>query len=134
MKKNFGFTLLEMVVVLVMMGIVTSLALPGLQKMYDSVSASLERKDVAMAINRLALDVRQSGRPLTLENYPSDISKVPKTFSARLSELDVSLQFKEPLVITANGFCPYENIVSVIKGAQTYQLKLRAPDCRVVNE
>lgn len=129
-----GFTLLEMVVVLVMMGIVTSLALPGLQKMYDSMAVSLARKDLAMAINHLALDVRHSGHALRLNNYPADIADLPQAFVKRLSGLDVSLQFHEPLFITAGGFCPYENIVDVSKGAKTYQLRLRAPDCRVVAE
>jgi len=134
MKKILGFTLLEMVVVLVMMGIVTSLALPGLQKMYDSMEASLARKDLVMILNHLALDVRHHGHALLLSNYPADIADLPQAFVKRLSVLDVSLQFDEPLYVTAGGFCPRENIVKVSKGARTYSLGLRAPDCRVIEE
>ncbi|MEN0037216.1 MAG: type II secretion system protein [Cellvibrio sp.] len=134
MKKTGGFTLLEMVVVLVMMGIVTSLALPGLQKMYDSMAASLARKDLAMAINNLALDVRHGGHSIQLSNYPADISVLPPASVERLADLGMSLQFDAPLFITAGGFCPYERTVKVIKGVQEYQLRLRAPDCRVVSE
>jgi prepilin-type N-terminal cleavage/methylation domain-containing protein len=132
MKRSLGFTLLEMVVVLVIMGIVTSLALPGLQKMYDSMAASLARKELTMALNNLALDVRDSGHNLLFTNYPADIEILPPSFVKRLAELDVSLQFDEPLYVTAGGFCPDGRVVKIIKETQAYQLTLRSPDCRVL--
>lgn len=131
MLYSRGFTLLEMVVVLVLMGIVTSLTLPGLQKMYDGMSASLSRNELRSVMNTLALDVRSEGRPIEFRHYPADAKLLPNAFLERLKPLNVSLELEQPLRITASGFCPEAGIIKVIKGTQEYSLLLRSPDCRI---
>lgn len=133
MMQSRGFTLLEMVVVLVIMGIITSLALPGLQKMYDAMRASLDRNELRAVLNHLALDVRNDGRPLTFFAYPADSSKLPTAFIKRIEPLDITLQFDQPLAITSSGFCPAAAKVKVTKGSQSYDLTVRSPDCRIIN-
>jgi prepilin-type N-terminal cleavage/methylation domain-containing protein len=134
MRTNNGFTLLEMVVVLVIMGVVSSLAVPGLQKMYDSMSASLMRNELSASLNNLALDVRAQGRSLVFRGYPASSDVLPGRFLKRLEVLDVTLEMQEPLLITAAGFCPHAGVMKVIKGEKSYLLNLRSPDCRVVPE
>jgi len=132
MNHNRGFTLLEMVVVLVLMGIITSLALPGLQKMYDGMASSLSRNELRSVLNTLALDVRAEGRGLEFNNYPADSDFLPKAFLKRIEPLGVSLAMEQPLLITPSGFCPYPGVIQVTKGVQNYSLTLRSPDCRVL--
>ena len=132
MNHNRGFTLLEMVVVLVLMGIITSLALPGLQKMYDGMASSLSRNELRSVLNTLALDVRAEGRGLEFNNYPADSELLPKAFLKLMEPLNVSLSMEQPLLITPSGFCPYPGVIQVTKGSQQYSLTLRSPDCRVL--
>jgi len=134
MQISRGFTLLEMVVVLVMMGIVTSLALPGLQKMYDSMSSSLERNELNAVLNNLALDVRAEARAINFNSYPEGSHELPQRFLKRIEPLNVSLTMQEPLSITSTGFCPNAGVVRVTKGTKDYFLRLRSPDCHVVME
>ena len=61
-STNAGFTLLEMVVVLVLIGMMTALVGPNLQAAYSATAGATERQDLALAMNRLALDVRDAGR------------------------------------------------------------------------
>lgn len=134
MRRTQGFTLLEMVVVLVLMGIVTSLALPGLQKMYDSMAASLSRNELRSVLNNLALDVRADGHALSFSEYPAQSNRFPKEFIKRMEPLGVSLTLEQPLLITPSGFCPHPALIKVTKGAQQYSLTMRSPDCRVSSE
>lgn len=134
MHISRGFTLLEMVVVLVMMGIVTSLALPGLQKMYDSMSSSLERNELNSVLNNLALDVRAEARAVVFSNYPEESHLLPQRFLKRMEPLNVSLKMQKPLLITSAGFCPSAGVVRVVKGSRNYSLTLRSPDCHVILE
>ena len=131
MRRTYGFTLLEMVVVLVLMGIVTSLALPGLQKMYDSMAASLSRNELRAVLNNLALDVRAEGHTLSFSEYPAQSDRFPKAFIKRIEPLGVSLTLERPLLITPSGFCPYPALIKITKGVQQYSLTLRSPDCQV---
>jgi len=134
MNPNRGFTLLEMVVVLVLMGIITSLALPGLQKMYDGMASSLSRNELRSVLNTLALDVRAEGKGLLFSNYPADSDLLPRAFLKRITPLNISLTMEQPLLITPSGFCPLPGVVQVIKGSQRYSLTLRSPDCRVLTQ
>lgn len=132
MHSSRGFTLLEMIVVLVIMGIITSLALPGLQKMYDGMRTSLDRNELVTVLNSLALNVRNYGHPVLFSAYPADAAQLPSQFVQRLDALNVSLQFDSPLLITSSGFCPAAVTLNVIKGTQSYRITMRSPDCRVI--
>ena len=127
-----GFTILEMVVVLVMIGLVTSLALPGLQRMYDSMSDSLERDEVNFALNGLALDVRNQGQSLYFTDYPNNKDPLPMDFLSRLEKLDVKIKADQPILVTYAGFCPVDGQLIVQLSSRKYPLVLRSPDCRVV--
>lgn len=127
-----GFTILEMLVVLVMMGFIGSLAMPGLQKMYDSMSRALARNELHATLNSLALSVRESGRTTVLTSYPQQSALLPEKFSHRLKNLNVRLAAATPIVITASGFCPEGGAILVSQGEYNYEISLRSPDCRVL--
>lgn len=126
-----GFTILEMVVVLVMIGLVTSLALPGLQRMYDSMAASLDRDEISFALNNLALDVRNQGTSLYFSNYPDNTDALPDAFLVRMKELQVKINAERPILITSAGFCPEAGRLSVRLASREYFVMLRTPDCRI---
>ncbi|MFC3114966.1 type II secretion system protein [Cellvibrio fontiphilus] len=131
LRKSSGFTILEMVVVLVMIGLIASLALPGLQKMFDAMEASIQRDNISFALNSLSQDVRDTRTALYFERYPENSDPLPTVFLDRLAELEVKVQAQSPILITASGFCPISTAISVFSGSRHYDLVLRAPDCRV---
>lgn len=131
LRKSSGFTILEMVVVLVMIGLIASLALPGLQKMYDAMEASIQRDNISFALNSLSQDVRDTRTTIYFERYPENSDPLPTVFLDRLAVLGIKIQAQSPILITASGFCPLSTGISVFNGSRSYDLVLRAPDCRV---
>ncbi len=67
-----GFTLLEMLVVLLLGGLIAALAMPGLTGMVGSLQRSVERAAINDAVQALPLVVREHGRPVTLGSLPSE--------------------------------------------------------------
>lgn len=117
---------------MVLIGVVTSLAIPGVQKMYGSMERSLKRKDLHAALNSLALLVQTSGSPVTFKGFPAEPGELPQAFIDRLAELDISLAAEAPIYISAAGFCPEGGKLIVTSGRTQYALSLREIDCRVV--
>ena len=55
MLYNRGFTLLELMVVLVLMGLVVGVVLPRMSKVYDRTQAAFELEDVRLSVARIPL-------------------------------------------------------------------------------
>lgn len=122
-----------MVIVMVLMGVVSSLAMPGVQRMYDSMNRQLVRNELHAAINSLALLVSEAGRAVVIQGYPADAAILPVKFTERLNAIEVSFSLAEPLYISALGFCPVGAELLVAQGETQYSVFLRSPDCRVID-
>ncbi|MFA7555324.1 MAG: prepilin-type N-terminal cleavage/methylation domain-containing protein [Spongiibacteraceae bacterium] len=133
-RQNQGFTLLEMVVVLVLVGVVTGLVLPGLQRMYDSLSLALDRDELVAQLSSLALQVRHSGRDSYFAGYNPDmdmsLQALPEGFKSYISSSEWQMAVDDTILITAAGFCPVGGRVKVSRGEKTFELYLRSPDCK----
>lgn len=132
--RSTGFTLLEMVVVLVLVGVVSGLALPGLQRMYDSMMFALDRDDLLASFGSLALQVRHSGQDSYFAGYSHDMDLsqhvLPVDFKSYLSSSDWRMAVNHPILITAAGFCPLGGRVKVFGGQREFEIHLRSPDCK----
>ena len=131
---NAGFTLLEMVVVLVLLGVATALTMPAVIKMHEASVNSNIRNQINAAFNALPVYVLQSGQEVYLTKYPENPYPLPQEFSDVLSEENVTLALEHPLQISPLGFCVEETKIWVSHGSWRYRLVLRSPDCRVVNQ
>lgn len=130
--RTSGFTLLEMVVVLVLVGLITSLALPGLNRMYDSMNAALIRDELRASLNALPLAVRQQGRALQMSHFPDDTAThLPEEIRQRWQQLEVQWQAEPALFISASGFCPEPSTLNISLSGRTYTAYTRSPDCRL---
>ncbi|WP_334021627.1 prepilin-type N-terminal cleavage/methylation domain-containing protein [Alteromonas sp. S015] len=67
-----GYTLLELLVVLVLMGLLMGIATPKVMQLYQSVQFSLERDDILFQLENLSFNVYKSGQPFELHSLAND--------------------------------------------------------------
>ena len=154
-----GFTLLELLVVLVLVGLVTTLALPNLERLQGSVTRKTERDyilDQIAGLGREAMLKRrayvvfgspgeqQAGAPGTGGETASASARRPRSgpardgFGTRGHErypIDLpdgwEIQLDEPLVVYANGLCLGAGLSLYHQGAEDVRVVLEPPYCRV---
>lgn len=119
-----GFTLLEMLVVLVILGLAASLVAPPLARTFDRVSEAGDRDSVRRELAALPMLARRGGVHVRIaagQPIPSSLISVPTGWSViALTELRVE----------SSGFC--EDASVQMRGpSQVLDLRLLAPDCRV---
>lgn len=120
-----GFTLLEVLVVLVIISMAVAVIGPRLQKTYDAVVSSGERREVIRQIERLPMLARE---------------KRGLSFVAGSDEMNTTLQLPEGwrvfpvgvLVVESSGACrPAKLRLQKQAEGATELVDLRSPDCRV---
>lgn len=75
--KGRGFTLLEMLVVLVLISVIAGLTLPRLSRLYDSTLYSFDRAQVMGRIEGLGLQALQQGSGISLGGGADSDGKLP---------------------------------------------------------
>ncbi len=131
MKSNRGFTLIEMVVVLGIMAILATLALPALQKMYESLQRSVAREDMVDTLGSIAIWVRHGGDSVILDSFPGGSANLPSVISQKLMEQKLTFLAAQPILITGAGLCPIDGKIIAVREGVSYRLNMRSPDCRV---
>ena len=131
-----GFTLLELMVVLTLVGLVAALAAPNLQGLYGSVTRATERDYILDQFADLGAEALLRGRdyvvldaasatgeaaipPVGYEAYPLD---VPAGWQVRLDR---------PLFVRANGVCLGGAATLLHQESAPVRIELRPPYCRV---
>jgi len=131
--KHSGFTLLELMVVLVLLGVITSLALPNLTRLYESISLKLERDDIVdqlQGLGGLALSSRQA--LIVSMRAPIDSSADSgQNYIVHSLALPVGwhVELDRDLIVRANGVCLGAE-VSIFHLGEVYAVvDLKAPYC-----
>ncbi len=131
-----GYTLLEMIVVLVIMGMATALAGTWLFTVIGTWRANVDRDSVLGEIQHLPIIVREIGAGLTLHALPapatSGVAAVPaRVASAVRLPRGWQVRFDPPLRILGNGACRDAHFV--LKGGDRHWgARVEAPFCTVV--
>ncbi len=67
-----GFTLLEMIVVLTIIGLISAISFPRLSKVYERVTVSTQKDDLANQLKLLSFKAYQTGQAFSLEQATSN--------------------------------------------------------------
>ena len=152
-----GFTLLELLVVLVLVGLVTAIAVPNLERLYGAVTRETDRAhilDQFAGLGRRAMHQGRSyvvfGTGSTDDSAFEELSRgsteaasdqaAPGFAAASLADyerhaIDVpegwEIRLDPPLVIRANGVCLGAGLTLIYRGEAEPRIELEPPYCRV---
>ena len=149
-----GFTLLELIVVLVLVSLVTALAMPNLQRLYGAVARTTERKAIldrfanlgrqALLHRRAYLVVGSDTPDETRSRYstvrsddedPPSAERVSPFEQHEPYRLDLpdgwTMHLPAPILVRANGVCLGGEVALSYNGEPDVRLVLEPPYCRV---
>lgn len=124
MARIRGFTLLEMVVVLAILGMASTLAAPSVYRMVRSWQNADEIDGVLRRLTLLPTVAQRGGTPLRIT------SDDPKTLAVLELPEGWSLKLEQPLLIRANGVCG-ASAGTLDTGPQDVAFRISAPFCRI---
>ncbi|HEX5306370.1 MAG TPA: type II secretion system protein [Dyella sp.] len=133
-RRRAGFTLLEMVVVLAIMGLVIGVASIRIFSMIESWRVRAQLDDIVGQFAHLPVVARQRGADIVLPPPAASVAQ-PAAGSPdeapgfRLPD-DWKITFDQPLRVRSNGFCEGARIVSEHEG-RAYPRRVTAPFCQV---
>lgn len=129
--RQRGFTLLEILVVLSLLGLIAGVALPRLSSLYDSSIRSFQRDEIRRQLEQLPIRAMEQSSEiiLTSQTDPSEQGDLP----ALPIELPNgwSIKTSQPIHFLANGVC-LGGEVSLSFAGRREQWRLSPPLCQPV--
>ena len=121
--QQAGFTLIEMMVTLVLLGLVVGLVLPNLNSIYNSTSASVTRSELEDQFNRLGVNVASHAKALTVsgENIRALVA-IPQ---------DYEIMLPQPLAFSALGVCKGGHVIVEYQREVIHSQRLTRPYCHL---
>ena len=116
-----GFTLLELLVVMVIMGLVASLTVPAFPRLYDAYVRRQLVDQVSRSIGSAALYSYSTGEPVELVPFIEQRLELPENWQ---------LRSQDPIVIDATGVC-FGGDLYLISPEQVQEFHLIPPFCRL---
>lgn len=137
--RSTGFSLVELLVVLVLMGLVASLAYPRIQTallayerqtMEDKLAIFLRQQIAESNLTGVSFSIPK-GRQFSLESNDSeDRIDIIYINDAQISESTLRYSADEKLLINSNGFCARTRVSFVFYDARSERL-LSPPFCEI---
>jgi general secretion pathway protein H len=120
--NNKGFTLIEILIVLSIIGLMFSVALPISYSMYGSYKASLKAEEVMVFISSLKREsfLYSEAKVLSSKDGVMIVNGKEKTFD------DTSIQIDQPIEFYRNGTTS-GGTLKIYVGDQAYTLNVQAP-------
>lgn len=137
MMKQQAFTLMELLVVLFIISLLSSLAMPRLSTLFTSVDAAFVRDEVFAQISALGYQAQRQGRGFVLQHYPlpeadanddTPLAAKPPPLPLQLPE-DWRIYCPQPIHYFANGACSGGELRLTVQTTQ-YRLELEPPFCQ----
>lgn len=125
MSRAPGYTLLELLLVLLLISLIAGVAYPALQKLYASVTRAVAADQILEAISSLGYKAYREGREIALSREPT--ADELAALQVELPE-DWYLAFDEPLRFTRNGIC-HGSVLELRDGQAVRRYRLEPPHC-----
>ncbi|MCK5877899.1 MAG: type II secretion system protein [Candidatus Marithrix sp.] len=137
-----GYSLLELLVVMLIFSLLAGITIPRLTAMYDSVQAAFERDDVLAHLGELGYLAFHQSRDFTLNDYPqpsiSEIEDEVKETDRIIKDKSIQplklpdgwkIKVETPILFRANGICN-GGTLQLQYQQQIFQIQLKAPFCQ----
>ena len=136
-SRRRGFTLLELLIVLALLGLATAVALPNLERLYAAATRTSERDRVLDQVAALGREAMLHGRAYVVfgnarapgadeaaryAGYETYVVDVPEGWR---------LEFDRPLLVRANGVCLGAALTLSHPEEAAVRVELAPPYCRV---
>ncbi len=133
-----GFSLLELIVVLALIGLVLVLAVPNLQRLYEGFTRQAERGRILNELAGLGRAAMLRGRAYAVyatANNTGEAGSGNRVPGYEPYDLNVpegwAIDLDRPLLVRANGVCLGATIRLSYPGGPSAAVTLEAPYCRV---
>lgn len=124
-RAQSGFTLLEILVVLFVLAIIASLAVPRVTAIYDAGEWRLERDEALSRLGSLGFIAFNRGSEIELTRYPDPgLKDIPFSLPEGWT-----LTTEVPVYYNFNGICS-GGVVTLFSRGRTLKLELAPPFCR----
>lgn len=136
-SRRGGFTLLELLIVLALLGLATAVAFPNLERLYVAATRTSERDHVLDQVAALGREAMLRGRAYVVFGN----ARAPGADeAARYAEYETyvvdvpdgwRLELDRPLVVRANGVCLGGALTLSHPEEEAVRVELAPPYCRV---
>ena len=130
--NSSGFTLMELVVVMSLLAMVTMLAMPNLQALYQTVAFSGEQEKIFRQINELGVKAYRRGEGYRLHSENGHLV-LPKDILFEKSD-DWSIDVVKHITYLSNGACLGGELNLTRNDDSAEKIILREPHCQIFNE
>jgi general secretion pathway protein G len=139
-QDRSGYSLLELMIVLVVIAGIGAIAGPPMARLYDRIAFSLAREDVEREISNLPIRARLEGRNLMLRDMPKK-DRDPSKPEAETGQKEVvesaslalpsgwTLSVKAPILYRFDGLC-LGGEIKINAASQETIYQLEPPFCR----
>jgi len=120
MNQRKGFTLIEILVVLILLGLTSALVLPKFPAIYERFKSRAEQDNFFQGLSTLSLKAYTQQKTIILNQASaSELLEVPSSWELRI---------ENPIIYKPNGLCLGGDMSYIAKGITT-AIRLAPPYC-----